>query len=257
MGGALGGFAEMHGWPDRSPAGAGAYTDYVAPKFIAASILAALDHRRRTGEGQFIDLAQSEASLHFLGPALLDYTVNGRVQTRAGNTDPYEAPHGVYPAAGDDRWVAVACATEEQWQSLSRATGHPEWTEDPRFATLADRVANREALDVLISAWTRDRDVDTIEQALQAAGVPVHRSSSSADAFADPQLAFRGHFVTVEHAELGPVPVEGSRMRFSRTPARITKAGPTFGRDNDYILREILGLNDEQVVELLAGGVLE
>jgi crotonobetainyl-CoA:carnitine CoA-transferase CaiB-like acyl-CoA transferase len=257
MGGALGGFAEMHGWPDRSPAGAGAYTDYVAPKFIAASILAALDHRRRTGEGQFIDLAQSESSLHFLGPTLLDYTVNGRVQTRAGNTDPYEAPHGVYPAARDDRWVAVACATEEQWQSLSRATGHPEWTEDPRFATLADRVANREALDVLISAWTRDRDVDTIEQALQAAGVPVHRSSSSADAFADPQLAFRGHFVTVEHAELGPVPVEGSRMRFSRTPARITKAGPTFGRDNDYILREILGLNDEQVVELLAGGVLE
>lgn len=257
MGGALGGFAEMHGWPDRSPAGAGAYTDYVAPKFIASAILAALDHRRRTGEGQFIDLSQSEASLHFLGPALLDYTVNGRVQTRAGNFDPHYAPHAVYPAAGTDRWVAIACADEAQWQALCHATGHREWLSDPRFATFADRVANREALDAAIAAWTRERDVAAIEQTLQAAGVPVHRSSTSADAFADPQLAFRGHFVTVEHGALGPVPVEGSRMRFSRTPARITRAGPTFGQDNERVLRDILGMNDEEIAELVANGVLE
>jgi len=153
MGAALAGFTELAGWPDRPPAGPfGAYTDYVAPKFIAAALLAALDYRRRTGEGQYIDLAQAEAAMHFLTPAILDYTVNGHVQTRVGNFSPHEAPHGVYPCAGDDRWVAIACATEAQWQALCDAMDHQEWKADPRFLTLPARAANHEALDALIAA---------------------------------------------------------------------------------------------------------
>jgi crotonobetainyl-CoA:carnitine CoA-transferase CaiB-like acyl-CoA transferase len=257
MGAAAGGFAEMQGWPDRMPAGAGAYTDYVAPKFIASAILAALDHRRRTGQGQYIDLSQTEASVHFLGPAMLDCTVNGRVQSRIGNASRDFAPHSVYPVAGDDRWVAIAATSEAQWRALCDATGHPEWHDDARFATNATRLANQEALDQAIGAWTADKEADAVEQILQQAGVPVHRVNTSEDCFADPQLVYREHFVTVEHPELGPVPVESSRMRFSGTPAHVTWPGPTFGQHNEYVLRDILGMGDEEIIELVASGAME
>jgi crotonobetainyl-CoA:carnitine CoA-transferase CaiB-like acyl-CoA transferase len=235
----------------------------VSSKYIAASILAALEHRRRTGEGQYIDLSQVEASLHFLGPALLDYTVNGHVEHRAGNFDRHHAPHGVYRCAGEDpgapgtgRWAAIACATEEQWQALCRVAGQG-WEQDEGFATFAARLANREELDAAIAEWTAGRTEDELEEMLQAAGVPVHRASSSADLIADPQLAARGHLPTVEHPELGPVQVESSRMLFSRTPARVAWPGPTYGQHNERVLKEILGMSDEEITELLIAGALE
>ncbi len=258
MGAMIAGFGELAGWPDRDPAGPFlAYTDYVSPRYIATAVLAALDHRRRSGEGQWIDLSQAEASIHFIGPAILDYTVNGRIMRRNGNVSAEHAPHGVFAAAGDDRWVAIACADEPQWQALCRATGNEGWLADPRFDTFAARQANREALEEAIAAWTRARDVGEIEQTLQAAGVPVHRASSSADAFADPQLAQRGHFVTLDHPELGPVPLEGSRMLLSRTPAQVRWPGPTLGQHNEQVLREILGLSEEEVTALAVAGALE
>jgi crotonobetainyl-CoA:carnitine CoA-transferase CaiB-like acyl-CoA transferase len=257
MGAALSGFHEMTGWPDRDPAGAFlAYTDYTAPKFVAASLLAALDHKRRTGEGQYIDLSQAELSMHFLAPALLDYTVNGRVQSRQGNYSPDHAPHAVFPCRGRDRWVAIACATEADWQALCEATEHPQWLTDPRFATFEARQEHRVALEAILSAWTVEREVREVVVRLQEAGVPAHRVESSTDAFADPQLRFRRHFVTVDHPELGPVPLEGSRMRFSHARAQITRPGPTFGQDNDFVLREILGMGDEEIVELVTSGAL-
>src|SRR5207253_2711888 len=147
MGANLAGFGELAGWPDRPPAGPyAAYSDFISPKFIAAAIVAALDHRRRTGAGQFIDLSQAEASMHFLTPALLDYTVNGRVQSRHGNVSPEHAPHGVYPAKGEDRWVAIACGSEEQWRGLCRATGHEALATDAHFATFAARQEHRAEL---------------------------------------------------------------------------------------------------------------
>jgi crotonobetainyl-CoA:carnitine CoA-transferase CaiB-like acyl-CoA transferase len=257
MGAAAGGFAEQHGWPDRIPAGAGAWTDYVAPKFIAASILAALDHRRRTGEGQFIDLSQTEASVQFLAPAILDYTVNGRVRSRIGNASIDFAPHGVYPVAGDDRWVAIAATSEAQWQALCEASDNAGWRDDPRFLTNDLRLEHAEALDALIGAWTAGQEAGAVEETLQRARVPVHRVNTSEDCFADPQLGFREHLFTVEHPELGPVPVESSRMRFSGTPAQVARPGPTFGQDNEYVLRELLGMTDEEVVELTIAGALE
>jgi crotonobetainyl-CoA:carnitine CoA-transferase CaiB-like acyl-CoA transferase len=257
MGAQLAGFGGLVGWPDRAPAGPFvAYTDYVSPKFIVASLMAAVDHRRRTGEGQFIDLSQAEATIQLLGPVMLDYTVNGRVQSRAGNTSPDYAPHGVYPATGEDRWVAVVARTEAEWQGLCRATGEP-WDRDPRFATLAARLANREALDQVIGAWTATRDVDEIEQALQAVAVPVHRASTSADAVADPQLLHREHFITVEHPEMGQVVLESSRMRFSCTPASVKTPGPLFGQHNEQVLREIAGMSDDEITEMIVGGALE
>lgn len=258
MGAQLAGFGELAGWPDRPPAGPfGAYTDYVAPKFTVAAILAALDHRRRTGQGQYIDLSQAEASLHFLGPAFLDNLVNGRTWTRNGNVSNEYAPHAVFRASGNDAWVAIACETEGQWQALARATGNEAWLTDSRFATLPARHQNRQALEAAIEAWTAPRTPDEIEAVLQGAGVPVHRASTTADLFADPQVAHRNHFVTVEHAELGPVPVENARAILSETPARVDTAGPTFGQHNEKVLRDILGLSDEEIVELVASGALE
>jgi len=257
MGAQMAGFGPLVGWRDRPPSGPySAYTDYTSPKLIATAILAALDHRRRTGEGQYIDFSQVEGAIHYLTPAMLDYFVNGRVQQACGHASPEHAPHGVYPCSGRDRWVALTCHTETEWQALCRATGHPEWQTDPRFATFAARQANREALDAAIARWTEPREVDTIEETLQAARVPVHRASSSEDAFADPQLAFRQHFLEVKHRELGPVTIEASRMRLSRTPAQTLSPGPMFGEHSDRVLHEILDMSDDDIIELVRTGGL-
>jgi crotonobetainyl-CoA:carnitine CoA-transferase CaiB-like acyl-CoA transferase len=257
MGAALAGFHELTGWPDRIPSGPFlAYTDYTTPKFVAATILAALDHKRRTGEGQYIDLSQAECSMHFLAPALLDCTVNGRVQTRQGNHSPEHAPHGVFPCRGRDRWLAIACATQEQWEALCEAAEHPQWAKDPRFATFALRQEHRIALEATLSAWTVDREARDIILRLQAVGVPVHLATASGDALRDPQLRFRRHFVTVNDPGVGPVPIEGARARFSHARAQISRSGPSFGQDNDYVLREILGMDDEEIVELVTSGAL-
>ncbi len=257
MGAAVAGFNTVIGWPDREPAMVGAYTDYVSPRFTVAAILAALDHRDRTGQGQYIDFSQAEAALHFLTPALLDFGVNGRVQGREGNRDPHMAPHGVYPAAGENRWVAIAAGDDEQWRALCEVIGQPELASDKRFATLDTRLANQDELDAIVSAWTQDREKGEAEALLQARAVAAHAVQDSVDALRDPQLAHRGHFVKLPHEIHGTTTVEGSRFKLSRTPAQIESSAPTFGRDNFYVLETILGYSQEQIVELAAAGVLE
>src|SRR5215475_555570 len=166
---AIVGFTHLAGWPDRPPAGPfGAYTDYIAPWFNATAILAALEYRRRTGQGQHIDLSQSEAALHFLGPALLDYEVNARLPHRVGNDDPDLVPHGVYPTAGRDCWVAIAVDGDEAFLALCDVMERPDLAVDARFATLAARRTHRDALDAEIGSWTRDHAAGAIEEALQA-----------------------------------------------------------------------------------------
>jgi benzylsuccinate CoA-transferase BbsF subunit len=258
MGAQLAGFGELAGWPDRPPAGPfGAYTDYIAPKFTVMALLAALDHRRRTGEGQYIDFSQAEASQQFLGTALLDYTVNNHVQSRTGNRSSAAAPHAVFPAAGVDRWVAIAAETEAQWQALCAAVGRTDWLTRPDCTSAAGRQAHREELEQGIAEWTSSRTVEDIEAILQSARVPVHRVSDSRDLLADPHLAARGHFVQVQHAEAGVAPLESSRMRLSRTPAIPPGPAPTIGQHTDHVLREILGMGDEEIIDLVAAGALE
>ena len=255
---AISGFYDLTGWPDRPPAGPfGAYTDTVAPRFMVAAILAALDHRRRTGEGQHIDQSQAESALHFLGPALLDYTVNDRVQSRTGNRDPHLAPHGVYPAAGDDRWVAITAGSDEQWQALCEAMERPELLRDERFATAAARLAHQDELDDIVAEWTQGREAAVAEATLQARAVPASVVENSGEMYADPQLAHRGHFVEVEHPTHGAITVEGSHFRLSRTPATFARAAPTLGQDNQYVLETLLGYSTARIGELVADGVLE
>ncbi|MCC6849646.1 MAG: CoA transferase [Deltaproteobacteria bacterium] len=251
------GFGALCGWPDRAPAGPfGAYTDYIAPRFSAIAILAALDHRRRTGEGQHIDLAQAEAAIHFLGPAMLDYTVNGRVWTAAGNADHDAAPHGVYPAAGDDRWIAIAVRDDAEFAALAAALGDPTLARDPRFATIEARRANLDALDAVVAAWTAARDPHAAETALQAAGVPAAVVAGSADLCADPQLVHRQHVRQLTHPTYGTTPVENARSRLSRTPAMVAGAAPTLGRDNHEVLETILGYDADRIADLVVAGAL-
>jgi crotonobetainyl-CoA:carnitine CoA-transferase CaiB-like acyl-CoA transferase len=255
---AISGFSNLGGWPDRAPAGPfSAYTDYVSPRFVAVAILAALEHRRRTGEGQYIDLAQGEASLHFLGPALLDHTVNDRLPERVGNRDPDLVPHGVHPAAGTDRWVAIAVGSDDAFTALCAAMERPGLAAEPRFATIAARRTHEVELDAEIAIWTRTRDAGDIERLLQSRGVAASAVQDSAALCADPQLAHRGHFLRVPHATLGSTVVEGSRFLLSGTPARMPEYAPTYGGDTARVLTELLGYNEARITDLVASGVLE
>jgi benzylsuccinate CoA-transferase BbsF subunit len=254
---AISGFSNLGGWPDRAPAGPfSAYTDYVSPRFVAVSILAALEHRRRTGEGQYIDCSQAECSLHFLGPALLDYVVNGRIAGRTGNRDPDAVPHAVFPALGDDQWVAISVATDSQWTSLCAALGRPQLADDARFATAALRRANEDALEAIIAGWTATRDRHAIAAELQARGVPAYVVQNSPDLVRDPQLLAREHFRRIPDPRHGTATVEGSRVTLSRTPAEIPGPAPSYGADNDYVLRTVLGYDDDKITELVAAGAL-
>ncbi|MFQ5699446.1 MAG: CoA transferase, partial [Myxococcota bacterium] len=251
------GFFDQAGWPDRDPAGPyGAYTDYIVPKFNAAAILAALEHRRRTGEGQHIDLSQAEAALHFLAPALLDWTVNGRRAMRAGNRDDRFAPHGCYPVAGRDAWIAIAIESDAGWQALTGEMARPDLASDARFASAAARVIHAETLDEILADWTSSQEGDTLQGRLQERGIAAHVVQGSAGCCADPQLEARGHFVEIREGGARTV-VEATRSRLSRTPARIAPVIPTLGRDNQAVLAEVLGYDDERIAELVIAGLLD
>jgi crotonobetainyl-CoA:carnitine CoA-transferase CaiB-like acyl-CoA transferase len=254
---AIVGFHEMAGWPDREASGPyGAYTDYIAPKFLASAVLAALDQRHRTGEGAHLDLSQAEASLHFLAPAMLDTLVNDADPTRRGNRDDLLAPHGCYPVAGDDRWIAVAVADDGGWKNLCRLLGRDELAGDPRFATASQRLTNASALDAAVAELTREHDGGELEAKLQDTGIACHTVQNSAAACSDPQLQARGHFVRLESGEAYTI-VEDTRSKLSRTPARVRRGVPTLGRDNQEILEELLGYDEARVAELVIAGVLE
>jgi benzylsuccinate CoA-transferase BbsF subunit len=254
---AVSGFHEMTGWPDRDAAGPySAYTDFIAPKFNASALLAALDHRRRTGEGQYIDLSQAEAALHFLAPALLDTLVNDRVATRVGNRDNLYAPHGCYAVAGTDAWIAIAVEDDRAWEAFCDRLGHPELKTDVRFASIDDRLKNTDELDLLVTDLVAGRDGAEIEALLQAGGVACHRVQDSAAVLADLQLAARGHFVPIEGAGLNSI-VENTRSKLSRTPSEIRRDLPTLGRDNFEVLEKVLGYDGEKIAELAIAGVLD
>jgi crotonobetainyl-CoA:carnitine CoA-transferase CaiB-like acyl-CoA transferase len=254
---AVSGFYEVTGWPDRDSVGPfGAYTDTLGPRFALLAILGGLEHRRRTGEGQYIDLSQAESAMHFFTQAILELQVNGTTVTRLGNADRYCAPHGVYPSAGEDRWIAISCETDQQWHSLCAEMRRLDLSENAAFTSAEGRVARFKELDEIVANWTAGRDVLELEAQLQARGIPAHHVESSADVVADPQLAFRGHLVELPHPIHGRVVVEGSRFQLSRTPAIITKSGPTLGQHSQQVLKEILGYDAAKIAELFSCGAV-
>ena len=271
MAAAIAGFYPVTGWPDRIPAGPfTAYTDYISPKLGVMLVLAALAERDRTGQGQHIDFSQMEGALHFLATEFADEEINGRTAGRDGNADRHMCPHSVYPAAGDDRWVAIACETDAQWGTLAGLLagaasensdlGHALSAigPDADLAALdvADRQSRNDAIDAAIAAWTEPQEAAAIEAALQQCGVPAHRINDAADLMADPQIVARKHFLSVPHAKHGHTWVEDSNFDLSRTPGRPLWGGPMFGEHNMEVLEGFLGYDAERIAELVIAGAI-
>lgn len=275
IGAAYAGFQQLVGWPDEFPVGPyGPYTDYVGPRFASVALLAALDHRRRTGEGCRLDVSQAEAGMQFLAPQIADFSVSGRIARHEGNRDPQMAPHGVFRCRGTapsgaivgtvreqptDRhpaWVAIAVRSDAEWQALAALIGGETLAGDPRYATLEGRKAHEDALEALIDEWTASRGAQEIVESLQWLGVPAHLAASSLDAVEDPQLREREHFVALAHPLMGTSWVEGARHRLSESPGAPQRCGPTPGHDNEQVLRSLLGYGDDEIRSLQDAGVL-
>ena len=257
VGTAYAGYCYLLGWPDKDPLSLfNNYSDFVAPWYLTCTVILALLHRRKTGKGIYLDQAQVEAGVTFLAPVMLDYIVNGRIANRMGNRDPHMAPHGVYPCLGDDRWVAIAVSTQEEWEDFCCVLGNPEWTGDPKFSTFLGRKQNDEELDNLIGGWTKDYPAEQTMAMMQDAGVPAGVVETAEDLFNDPQLKHRDHFKFLEHKVIGPMAFNAPAYRLSKTPNHIWKAGPCLGEDNEYVYKDILGYTDDEIADMLIEGVI-
>lgn len=233
----------------------GTFTDPLTGSLMAYAALVALWHRRRTGQGQYIDVSMVEASLMQLAPFVMDYTVNRRVARPAGNDLGTASPHNCYPCLGDDRWVAIAITNDEEWSALCSVLGNPSWTDDDKFHDQWNRFRHHEELDRHVADWTRTRSAADITRLLQEAGVPAGPSCDAADLYEDPHLNARGFFVDVEHPVVGTKPVMRMPWLIGSTDSQYW-AAPTLGQHNDWVFRDFLGLPDGEIAELRAEGVI-
>ena len=252
------GLQHLTAFPGREPAGTGTnYPDHVPnPCHATFAVLAALRHRRRTGEGQRIDIAQTEPTVALLGPTMLDYTVNGLVQQPPGNAHPVAAPHGAYPCQGEDRWIAIAVLQEEHWQSLRGVLGDPQWMQEVQWANAQSRHARREELDRLLGTETRRHVAETLMQQLQARGVPAGVVATAEDVVRrDPQLAHRSHWLTLDHPEMGRTIYNAPPYRFLEHPVTITVPAPLIGQHTEEVCSEQLGLTRDEFKALADEGV--
>ncbi len=254
QGSALSGFNWVTGWPDREPIGpSGTITDSLAPRFVAAALAAGLWYRRRTGRGVYLDISQVEAAAFTLSPWLLDYEINGVIGERRGNGSARTVPHGVFPCEGDDRWIAIATWTDDEWARLASIIG----VNDPSLATLDARRARVDDVETAIADWTRTRTRDAIASALQAAGIEAVPVEDFGDVHDDAQVASRHHFVPLTHPALGPGLYERNGFRMSDAPGGYHRASPVLGQDNDDVYGNILGLSAQDQEKLAADGAFE
>jgi benzylsuccinate CoA-transferase BbsF subunit len=260
------GISEMSGFPNRPPFGIGTnYPDYVVnPGHTVTAMLAALRYRNRTGKGQCIELPQIESVVNTLGTALAEKLVNGTDPSRTGNRSPSASPHGAFRCADDpesvgseDRWVVIACRDDAEWQRAATALGHPEAAHDPRFRTFAERKANEDALEAEIGSWVRERPAIEVCEALQAAGVPAGIVQNAQDMLdRDEHMKARGYYEYVDHPEAGREAHDGAAMHLSATPGHVQGPAPLLGEHTMDVCERIIGLNMDEIADLLAGGVL-
>jgi crotonobetainyl-CoA:carnitine CoA-transferase CaiB-like acyl-CoA transferase len=254
---ALTGYTLLMAEPGGPPAGFGySYSDLAGGNLGALAVLTALWHRRRTGHGQLVDLAQLEAVASLLGPVLLARAIDGGVSAPVGNASQElpGAPHGVYACAGEDRWLAITVFSDDEWERFAAAVG---WQPDPRFTRRADRLGHAALLDRLVGEWTRGQRAEEAMERLQRAGVACGLAADAEDVCArDPQLAARGHFVEVTTPEGRTVRLDGPPYLLSDTPARVSGPGPLLGEHGDEILRDLLGVADAELQKLREDGIV-
>ncbi len=256
---AMAGLPNFIGEPDGIPlpVGVSPYTDCISPRFAAAALIAALDYRNKTGKGQLLDLSQFETALYFIMPALFDCAVNGREPPRLGNSCPYAVPHGVYPCKGDDRWCSIAVHSDEQWANLCRVIGKTDYVHDPRFNTMRNRKQHEEIINELISEWTINLTPEKVMDRMQAAGVPAGAVKNASEIVEDPQLRHRNLFWPIQHPDMGLYTHLGQSFELSKTPAQARIPSPRLGEHTEYVCTRILGITDEEFVELVGAGVFE
>jgi benzylsuccinate CoA-transferase BbsF subunit len=254
----LTGHDHLTGWPDRGPVLIGqSYPDFIAPPYATVAIIAALDYRERTGKGQYIDLSNYECAVHWLAPAILDYVANGRIQNRRGNLMDNAAPHNVYRCRGEDAWCVITVFTESEWIAFCQVIGNPTWSKEPKFITLTERKKNEVALDAHIEEWTKDRTPEEVMTMMQRAGVSAGKVKNCQEVAEDPQIKHREYFRTLDHAEMGPFPYSAPCYKLSKTPAELKMPFPSLGEHTEYVCREILGMPEEEFVDLLLDKVFE
>jgi crotonobetainyl-CoA:carnitine CoA-transferase CaiB-like acyl-CoA transferase len=255
----LAGVSQLTGYADAGPmtlSSALAVSDPIGGLNGAFAMLLALQLRRQTGRGQYIDLSQNEAVSCLLGDAIMDYTLNKRVQGRRGNRHPFMAPHGCYRCRneddwrGDDRWAVIAVSSDEEWVRFGNAIGSPAWTNDARFADSLGRWQNQDELDRLVEEWTVQHTHYEVMSILQAAGVAAAPALTSPELNADPHLKERRFFENITIPEVGTHPYPGMFFKMSKTPGRVRMPAPRLGQHNEYVLGELLGMSKDEMARL-------
>ena len=254
---AMSGLSHLTGYPDGPPMKPGNFfCDPNAGVHTAFAVLAALWHRKRTGEGQNVEMPMIEGEFQVLGEAYIDYAMNGRERMRAGNSHPWMAPHDVYPCAGEDAWVAIAVESDEQWASLCDVMGRQDLASDARFATQAARQAHPHELRASLSNWTSSRAHRAVQEVLQQAGVPAAAVLDAKELLADPHVVARHGFEYVDVPNVGPTPYPRVAFTLSETPVPIEKPAPGFAADNHDVYGRLLGLTQEEIIELEAKTII-
>jgi benzylsuccinate CoA-transferase BbsF subunit len=245
-------------FPDSGPSSPGftAVPDAIGPMFAAMAGIAALDYKRRTGKGQHLDVSQLEPLVHFLGPAVLDFTVNGRIQPPVGSRDPHAAPHNAFRCKGDDKWCVIAVFTDEEWQGFCKVLGNPEWTKSPMFGTLSARKENEDEMEEQVNQWTAQYTPQEVMTMMQEAGVPAGIVQNAQDIVDfDPHVKARELLLKMHHPVVGDYLHTRWPFILSKTPAMI-RTGPLIGAHNHYICTEILGMSDEEFIDLVNAEVI-
>ncbi len=259
MASSIAGAYAVCGWPDREPtsfAGVG-IGDNVTPLFSVTAILAGLEYRERTGKGTYFDVNQFEVLTSFMMPYLLEYGVNKRAHQRDGNRHPNAAPHGAFRCKGNDRWCAIAVFTEEEWKGFCHVIGNPDWTKEPRFASLSSRKENEDELEHLVEDWTIRYPAQEVMEMMQKAGVSAGIVQDISDMMeTDPQLRERGFWTSVDHPVIGCGRYPGVPGILSRTPHVMSRA-PLFGEHNQHVLEGLLGIPEDEIGNLIADGVIQ
>jgi benzylsuccinate CoA-transferase BbsF subunit len=254
---AFSGLCSLSGYPDGPPNQMGVmWSEVLAGQTGAFAVVAALHHHARTGQGQYIDLSMSEATLSMMPEAVMDYTMNQRVRGCEGNRDDIMAPHGCYPCRGEDQWVAITVEDEQQWRAFCRVIGDPAWTLEERFADPISRWQNQDDLDRLVADWTRNQCRSEITTRLQEAGIAAGPSCTVTDLLNDPHLKERGFFCEVDHPEMGRAPLPRPPWNVDGKACGIYKSAPLLGEHNDYVFRTLLGLSQDEIDRLVEDKVI-
>jgi len=253
---AYSGLASLTGYSDGLPNTMTGSTDIMSAVTSAFSIIAALNYRQQTGCGQHIDMSSVESLAMLTGDAIMEYVMNGRIQTRKGNRERGMAPHNCYRCRGDDKWVSIAVSTDEEWHALCHASGHPEWATDNRFSDSYNRQQNQDELDRVISEWTIDYTHYEVTEILQKAEVAAMPSFSNEELFNDAHFKERKPAVEVDHPNIGRQVVFSPPWRLSQTPAIFNRAAPLIGEHNEYVFGELLGISSAEIQGLIESEVI-